>query len=173
MLSKILVALLLLVPGAFGQQNDDVFVGQNAPEIKGDKVWINSEPLKLDQLRGKVLLIQFWARECPFCAETLPQVRGLYEKYSSKGLVIIGVHTPRADNEKDISKVQEAVTAKNIRYPIVIDNDYQIWTDYLCAAWPSAYVVDQHGVIRFNNSGVGRYEEIERVIEGLLKNSAK
>ena len=174
MFTKLALALLLLAPEAWAQQAEDAFAGQKAPEIKSGKTWINSAPLKLEQLRGKVLLIEFWARDCPFCAEAMPHVKALYEKYSGDGLVVIGVHTPRVDCEKDVPKVKEAVTDKGIKYPVVIDNDYEIWTDYLCAAWPSVYVVDQEGVIQLNHSGTGRYEEIEEVIQGLLKkNSAK
>ena len=173
MLSKLAIVLVLSANTAWAQQEEDTFAGQKAPEIKGEQTWINSAPLKLEQLRGKVVLIEFWARECPFCAEAMPYVKALHEKYSASGLVVVGVHTPRADNEKDIAKVKEAVTEKGIKYPVVIDNDYAIWTDYLCAAWPSTYVVDQEGVIQLNHSGVGRYEEIEEVIQRLLKNSAK
>ena len=175
MLGRLAVAIVLMTANAWAQQEEDTFAGQKAPEIsKAEQTWINSAPLKLEQLRGKVVLIEFWARECPFCAEAMPYVKALHEKYSADGLVVVGVHTPRADYEKDIPKVKEAVAEKGIKYPVVIDNDYAIWTDYLCAAWPSAYVVDQEGVIHLNHSGAGRYEEIEEVIQRLLKkNSAK
>jgi thiol-disulfide isomerase/thioredoxin len=175
MFRKLAIAILLMTASAWAQQEEDTFVGQKAPEFgKAEQTWINSAPLKLEQLRGKVVLIEFWARECPFCAEALPYVNALHEKYSAGGLVVVGVHTPRFDDEKNIPKVKEAVAAKGIKYPVVTDNDYAIWTDYLCAAWPSAYVVDQEGVIQLNHSGVGRYEEIEEVIQRLLKkNSAK
>jgi thiol-disulfide isomerase/thioredoxin len=168
MIPTLLLSLLLF------QQPDDAFVGQKAPELKPQATWINSAPLKLDQLRGKVVLIDFFAWDCPFCAEAMPHIKELHEKYSKSGLVILGIHTPRIDYEKDIPKVKEAIAAKGIKYPVVVDNDYEIWTDYLCAAWPSVYVVDQDGVIQLSHSGTGRYEDIEQVIEKLLsKNSAK
>src|SRR5947207_2254460 len=135
MFGTILLALLL------SQNLDDAFVGQKAPELKADKTWINSAPLKLDGLRGKVVLIEFWAWDCPFCAEAMPHVKGWYESYAKQGLVIIGVHTPRIDYEKDIPKVKEAVAAKGIKYPVVIDNDYEMWTDYACGVWPTFYVL--------------------------------
>jgi thiol-disulfide isomerase/thioredoxin len=168
MFGQLLLGLLLL------QQPDDAFVGQKAPELKPQSTWINSAPLKLESLRGSVVLIEFFAWDCPFCAEAMPHVKQLYDKYSKSGLVVLGVHTPRVDYEKDIPKVKEAIAAKGIKYPVVIDNDYELWGDYLCAAWPSFYVVDQDGVIQLNHSGTGRYEDIEQVIQKLLnKNRAK
>ena len=174
MFTKVGLAAVLVANIAWAQQLDDAFVGQKAPEIKSEATWINSAPLKLDQLRGKVVLIEFWAWDCPYCAEAMPHIKEFYDKYSKDGLVILGVHTPRFDYEKDIPKVKEAVANKGIKYPVVIDNEYEIWTDYVCAAWPSLYVVDQNGVIQLSHSGTGRYEDIEQVIQKLLsKNSAK
>lgn len=174
MFTRLVLALLFTASPSWAQQLDDAFAGQKAPEIKSGKTWINSAPLKLEQLRGKVVLIEFWALDCPFCAEAMPHVKELYDKYSKNGLVILGVHTPRVDYEKNISKVKEAVASKGIKYPVVIDNEYEIWTDYLCAAWPSLYVVDQNGVIQLSHSGTGRYDDIEQVIQKLLSNySAK
>ena len=174
MFTRLALAVLLLASASLAQQAEDTFAGQKAPEVKSGKTWINSPPLKLEQLRGKVVLIEFWARDCPFCAEAMPYVKALHDKYSGNGLVVIGVHTPRIEAEKDVPKVHQAVVEKGIRYPVVIDNDYEIWTDYLCAAWPSVYVVDQEGVIKLNHSGTGRYDEIEEVIQDLLKkDSAK
>jgi len=158
-----LVLSMLLV-----QNPDDAFVGQKAPELKPQGTWINSAPLKLEQLRGKVVLIEFFAWDCPFCAEAMPHVKEFYDKYSKSGLVILGVHTPRVDYEKDIPKVKEAIAAKGIKYPVVVDNSYQIWSDYLCNTWPSHFVVDQNGVIQLSHSGTGRYEDTERVIQKLL-----
>ena len=174
MFRRLLLALVFTASTAWAQQLDDAFVGQKAPEIKSEATWINSAPLKLERLRGKVVLIEFWAWDCPFCAEAMPHIKEFYDKYSKDGLVILGVHTPRFDYEKDIPKVKEAVANKGIKYPVVIDNEYEMWTDYLCAAWPSLYVVDQDGVIQLSHSGTGRYEDIEQLIQKLLsKKSAK
>jgi thiol-disulfide isomerase/thioredoxin len=114
------------------------------------------------------VLLDFWAYDCPFCAEAMPHIKELHEKYSKDGLVIIGVHTPRIDYEKDVARVKEAVSLKGIKYPVVIDNDYLMWTDYLCAAWPSHFVIDQQGVIQLSHSGTGRYEDTETVVKRLL-----
>ena len=174
MFTRPVLALLFTAAISWAQQLDDAFVGQKAPEIKSGKTWINSAPLKLEQLRGKVVLIEFWAWDCPFCAQEMPYIKHLYEKYTKEGLVIIGVHTPRVDYEKDIPKVKEAVVNKEIKYPVVVDNDYEIWTDYACGVWPTIYVIDQEGVIRLSHSGNGREDEIEELIQNLLdKNRAK
>src|SRR3989475_10678086 len=112
MLSRLVLALLLTTTAAWAQHADDVFVGQKAPELKGGDMWINSTPLKLEQLRGKVVLIDFWAFDCPFCAEAMPHIKAMYDKYGKDGLVVIGVHVPRIDYEKDIPKIKVAVANK-------------------------------------------------------------
>ena len=166
-----LLALVLVaaVPG-IAQHADDTFVGQPAPELKVSE-WINSEALTLEGLRGKVVLLDFWAWDCPECSKTLPHLKDLHAKYSDQGLVIIGVHTPRALYEKDVGKVRETAAAKGIEYPIAIDHEYLTWTDYLGAAWPTHFVVDQSGIIQLSHTGTGRYEETEEVIQRLLKAS--
>jgi thiol-disulfide isomerase/thioredoxin len=170
----ILALFLATSTAAFAQHPEDAFVGQKAPELKGGDAWINSKPLTLEQLRGKVVFIDFWAFDCPFCAEAMPHVNAMYEKYGKDGLVVIGVHVPRIDYEKELPKIREAVTKKGIKYPVVIDNSYQIWSDYLCNTWPSHFIVDQTGVIQLSHSGTGRYEDTEKVIQKLLaKNNAK
>jgi thiol-disulfide isomerase/thioredoxin len=153
---------------AFAQHPEDAFKGQTAPELKPQTTWINSTPLKLESLRGKVILLDFWAWDCPNCAEAMPHVRKLHEKYSKDGLVVLGVHTPRADYEKDIAKLKDAVKTKGIEYPVVVDNSSEIWTDYLCNVWPSHFVIDQKGVIQLSHNGTGRYEDTEAVVRKLL-----
>jgi thiol-disulfide isomerase/thioredoxin len=153
---------------ASAQHPEDAFVGQKAPELKSSETWINTAPLTLEGLRGKVVLLEFWAYDCPFCAEAMPHVKALHEKYAKDGLVVIGVHTPRVDYEKEIPKVKEAVAQKGFSFPVVIDNEYLIWSDYLCATWPSHFVIDQEGVIQLSHSGTGRYEDTERVVQKLL-----
>ena len=174
MLYRLVLALLLTTGVAWAQHPDDAFVGQKAPELKDGDTWINTTPLKLEKLKGKVVLIDFWAWDCPFCNEALPHMKALHDKYAKNGLVIIGVHVPRIDYEKDIPKVKDAVTKKGIKYPVVVDNKYQIWSDYLCNTWPSHFVVDQEGVIQLSHSGNQRMEDTEKIIQKLLaKNNAK
>lgn len=168
MIARLLIGLLLTMGVAYGQHPDDTFAGYDAPALKGDNIWINSKALKLEDLRGKVVLLDFWAYDCPECAKAMPYVKEWHKKYAKDGLVIIGVHTPRIDYEKDVEKVKEAVARKGIEYPVVIDNKYLIWTDYACAAWPSHYVIDQTGKIKLSHTGIGRYEETEKMIQQLL-----
>jgi thiol-disulfide isomerase/thioredoxin len=168
MLSRLVLALLLTSASAWAQHPEDAFVGQKAPELKAADLWINSTPLKLEQLRGKVVLIDFWAFDCPFCAMAMPHIKELYDKYAKDGLVVIGVHVPRIEYEKEIPKIKDAVAKKGIKYPVVVDNEYLIWTDYLCNTWPSHFVVDQDGIIQLSHSGTERYEDTERVIQQLL-----
>jgi thiol-disulfide isomerase/thioredoxin len=164
----LLCVATLFTSVAIAQHEEDAFVGQKAPELKKMPVWLNSAPLTLQSLRGKVVLLQFWSFDCPFCAEATPHVIEWNEKYAKNGLVVVAVHVPRVDYEKQESKVRDAVRKKGIKYPVVIDNKYDIWTDYLCNVWPSHFVIDQNGVIQLSHSGVGRYEDTEKVIQRLL-----
>jgi thiol-disulfide isomerase/thioredoxin len=168
LLVLVTAVLLTSVAAAAMQHEEDAFVGQKAPELKPSPTWINSTPLKLESLKGKVVLLQFWAFDCPFCAEATPKVIALNEKYSKQGLVVIGVHTPRLDHEKDLAKLREAVAKKGIKYAVVADNKYDIWSDYLCNVWPSHFVIDQEGKIQLSHNGLGRYEDTEKVIQKLL-----
>ena len=159
--------ILLLALPTLAQHSDDAFVGQMAPELRASE-WINSQPLTLEGLRGKVVLIDFWAFDCPECEKTMPHLKEMHAKYADKGLVVIGVHTPRAPYEKNVGKVRETAESRMLEYPIAIDHEYLTWTDYLCQAWPTHYVVDQHGVIQLSHTGAGRYEGTEEVIQRLL-----
>src|ERR1051326_8408939 len=142
MLRGLVLAFLISTGIAWAQHPDDVFVGQKAPELKPGDAWINSTPLKLEQLRGKVVLIDFWAWDCPFCAQAMPHVKELYDKYGKDGLVVIGVHVPRIDYEKDIPKIKEAGKNKAIKFAVVVENKYQIWSVFLGKPGPSHFVVD-------------------------------
>ncbi len=160
--------LVAAVPATVSAQHpDDAFVGQVAPELKVDE-WFNSEPLTLEGLRGQVVLLEFWAWDCPECAQAIPYLRDWHSEYADEGLVIIGVHTPRAEYEKDVGRLRETIAAKDIRYAVATDHDYLTWLDYLNNAWPSHFVVDPEGVIQLSHTGTGRYEETEQIIERLL-----
>ena len=174
MLRRFILGLFLTTATAWAQHPEDAFVGQKAPELKAGDAWINSPALTLEKLKGKVVLIDFWAFDCPFCNEAMPHVKEMHDKYSKDGLVVIGVHVPRIDYEKELPKIRDAVSNKGIKYPVVVDNTYQMWSDYLCNTWPSHFVVDQNGVIQLSHSGTGRYEDTEKVIQKLLaKNNGK
>ena len=166
---SLLVFTLLITVTARAQHPEDAFVGQISPPLKTTE-WINSAPMTLEELKGKVVLIDFWAWGCPECAKTLPHLKDLHAKYSDQGLVVIGVHTPRGEFEKNVEDVRRTVAEKGIEYPVTIDHEYLTWLDYLANAWPTHYVVDKEGVIQLSHTGIGRYEETEAVIQRLLEN---
>jgi len=142
---------------------------ERAPEIRSSDTWINSDgPLTLKSLKGKVVVIDFWAFDCDPCKETVPQIEALYERHRQEGLTVIGVHTPRADYEKDVAKLREAVKRMGIRYPVVVDNKQKIWADYRCDLWPTQFVIDRQGFIRLSHGGVGRYDDIEQAVQAAL-----
>lgn len=143
-----------------------------APNFKGITSWLNSAPLNIADLRGKVVMVNFWTYGCYNCVNTLPHVTKLYTKYKDKGLVIVGVHTPEFPFEKSTSNVQAAIRRHGIEYPVAQDNDSATWGAYRNRYWPAQYIVDQSGKIVFVHAGEGAYDEIERTIQNLLKVSS-
>jgi thiol-disulfide isomerase/thioredoxin len=138
-----------------------------APELApGD--WINSEPLTLKDLRGRVVLIDFWTFGCYNCRNTLPFVRTWHDRYQDKGLTVIGVHSPEFDDERKVENLRREVASLGIRYPVVTDNDYQTWNAYHVEAWPTSFLLDKQGRIRWMHVGEGDYDEAERLIQRLL-----
>jgi thiol-disulfide isomerase/thioredoxin len=138
-----------------------------APEFaKGN--WINSDPLTLEKLRGRVVVVEFWTFGCYNCRNTLPAVKDWDTRYRDRGLTIVGVHTPEIDNEYNIDNVRKEVPGLGIRYPVVTDNDYKTWKAYGVEAWPTIFVLDKQGRVRWEHVGEGRYEETENVFRTLL-----
>jgi len=137
--------------------------------LSGATDWINSPPLTADQLKGKVVLIDFWTYSCINCLRTLPYVRAWAEKYKDSGLVVIGVHTPEFPFEKDLSNVRKAVHDLGITYPVALDNDNKIWNAFNNEYWPAHYFIDASGRVRYHHFGEGNYDESERWIQSLLK----
>jgi len=138
-----------------------------APELaKGD--WINSEPLTLKGLQGHVVVVDFWTFGCYNCRNTLPSLKSWDSKYRDKGLTIIGVHTPEFDTEKKLENLRSEVASLGLHYPVVTDNDYASWTAYGVEAWPTLFVLDKSGRIRWQHVGEGAYSETEAVIQKLL-----
>ena len=160
---------LLFASVAFAQKDGKDIGAYKAREISKSDTWINGNPLTLKSLRGKVVVLDFWAFDCAPCIEAIPHIVDLYNKYGSEGLVVIGVHTPRADYEKDVSKLSEVVTKLGIEYPVVVDNKQKIFRDYLCDLWPSQFVIDRNGIVRFSHGGGGRYDDMEKLIQQLLR----
>jgi len=142
---------------------------QALPELSGAVAWLNSPPLNRDQLKGHVVLLDFWTYSCINCLRTLPYVRAWADKYKSSGLVVIGIHTPEFAFEKDLDNVKRAVSDLKIDYPVALDNDYRIWNAFHNSFWPSDYLVDATGRIRHHQFGEGKYAETEKEIQTLLQ----
>ena len=139
-----------------------------APNFVGIDNWLNSVPLNIADLRGKVVLVDFWTYGCYNCINTLPHVTRLYDTYRDKGLVVVGVHTPEFPFEKSLGNLQTALKRHGIRYPVAQDNEYATWNAYRNQYWPAQYIVDQSGKIVFEHAGEGRYDEMERMLRKLL-----
>jgi len=138
-----------------------------APEISNG-MWINAEPLTLKSLHGRVVLIEFWTFACNNCRNTLPKLKNWDTQYRDKGLTIIGVHTPELDRERDINQLRREVAGLGIKYPVVTDQDYTTWKAYGVEAWPTLFVLDKQGRVRWSHVGEGYYDETEQVIKKLL-----
>jgi thiol-disulfide isomerase/thioredoxin len=138
-----------------------------APELSTG-IWINSEPLTLKGLHGRVVLIEFWTFACYNCRNTLPTVKKWDAQYREKGLTIIGVHTPESDLESNVNDVRREVAELGIKYPVVTDNDYSTWKAYNVYAWPTVFVLDKQGRVRWTHVGEGYYDQTEQAIKKLL-----
>ncbi len=139
----------------------------SAPEIVSP-TWINSEPLKMEELRGKVVMVEFWTFGCWNCRNIEPYVKEWHKKYEKDGLVVIAVHSPEFDHEKEIDKVKNYVQENNISYAVPIDNEFRNWRKYRNRYWPTLYVIDKKGTIQYTRIGEGAYEQTEEAIQRLL-----
>lgn len=140
-----------------------------APNFVGITNWLNSEPLTMQSLRGKVVLVDFWTYTCINCIRTLPYLTSWWDKYKDDGLVIVGVHTPEFEFEKSTQNVENALKQYGITYPVAQDNNYETWNAYNNHYWPAKYLVDKDGNIRYTHFGEGKYDETEEIIQELLK----
>lgn len=146
---------------------------EKAPELKGIAGYINTDADELkNQIKGKVVLYDIWTYSCINCQRTLPYITAWNEKYADKGLVIVGIHSPEFEFEKDISNVKQATEKFGITYPVVLDNDKQIWNAFGNNYWPRKYIADDEGYIRYDHIGEGGYAETEKVIQDLLSERA-
>lgn len=139
-----------------------------APEFAGIDQWLNSPPLKMEELRGKVVLVDFWTYSCINCVNTLPYVKQWHEKYKDQGLVVVGVHTPEFPFEKATANVQAALKRFDIRYPVAQDNAYATWSAFRNQYWPATYLIDANGRVVYRHFGEGNYAETEATIRTLL-----
>src|SRR5580704_15694860 len=139
------------------------------PSLDGAVKWLNSPPLTRQQLKGKVVLIDFWTYSCINCLRSIPYVEAWSEKYKNDGLVVIGVHTPEFAFEKDAANVAKSLTDLKITYPVAVDSNYLIWKAFNNEYWPAHYFIDANGSIRYHHFGEGKYAESEQVIQELLR----
>ena len=145
-----------------------IFQRLRMPTFDGATGWLNSEPLGPAELRGHAVLVDFWTFTCINWLRTEPYIRAWAQAYRKDGLVVVGVHTPEFSFEHELERVRRQVEVRGIDYPVALDNDYAIWRAFDNHYWPALYFVDRDGHIRDNHFGEGRYEESERVIQGLL-----
>lgn len=143
------------------------------PELTGVTLWLNSPPLTREQLRGKVVLIDFWTYSCINCLRALPYVKAWAEKYAASGLVVIGVHAPEFAFEKDPANVRRAVRELGVTYPVALDNNFAIWRAFNNQYWPAHYFIDAQGRIRHHHFGEGEYDRSEAVIRQLLREAGR
>jgi thiol-disulfide isomerase/thioredoxin len=163
----ILSAVLLIGSACTTLTMPDKSKLQLASEISS-LVWLNSKPLTSKDLRGKVVVVEFWTFDCINCRNTLPYVKGWYEKYREQGLTIVGVHTPELSFERDLDNVKQAVSDYQIGYPVAIDGDFSNWNRYHVMAWPTWFILDKEGYIRYSHIGEGDYSGSEAMIQKLL-----
>ena len=140
-------------------------IKREAPELVGIQDWINSEPLTLKELRGKVVFVDFWTYTCINCIRTFPHLSEWHRKYKDSGFVLLGVHSPEFNFEKKKENVVKEVRKYGLEYPIALDNDHETWNAFQNRYWPAEYLIDVNGNIRYHHFGEGRYAEIESEIK--------
>ncbi len=172
LIAELAVALCCTVtdlPESRAQEPPSIIGSSPLSSLSGATGWINSTPLIAKQLKGKVVLIDFWDYSCINCIRAIPYIRAWADKYKDSGLVVIGVHTPEFDIEKLTPNVQKAVNKFDITYPVVVDSNYGIWNAFHNQYWPAHYFIDVKGKVRYEHFGEGEYDQSERWIQELLK----
>ncbi|MWV14327.1 redoxin family protein [Pseudomonas sp. R-28-1W-6] len=175
--SKLEKRVLESVPALLEQMSSDTHIAPlgllpdlgPAPSLAGATQWLNGPPLDLADLRGKVVLVDFWTYDCINCRNSLPYVNQWAKRYADQGLVVIGVHTPEYAYERLIDNVRQASKRLGVLHPVAIDNQYRVWNAFNNHYWPAHYFIDANGRIRFLHVGEGGYEMQEEVIQQLLK----
>lgn len=157
--------------GATGDKADSsalVPVGQPIPDFQGISQWLNSTPLAISELKGRVVLVQFWTFACINCQRTLPYLVDWHQRYADRGLTVIGVHTPEFAYERDVNNISRAIAQHQISYAVPVDNDYQTWNAYRNQYWPHLFLADREGYLRYDHIGEGAYDTTEQTILTLL-----
>ena len=170
-LRRRIAATLVPAMSLFGtrDRSDALPVEGHLPDFDRATGWLNSDPLTADDVRGKVVLVDFWTYTCINWLRTLGYVRAWADRYRKHGLVVVGVHTPEFPFERDVDNVREAVAGMDVRYPVALDSEYDVWRAFGNRYWPAVYIADAQGQIRHHQFGEGGYEECERVVQQLLR----
>lgn len=168
-----LIPVLILAPLAMSHSDKAIPKSlpklYRAPELAGLTNWINSETIhSMEQLRGKVVLVDFWTYTCINCIHTFPYIQKWHEKYAKRGLVVLGVHAPEFDFERNFKNVRQAVKKHGLTFPIALDNGFQTWRAYRNRYWPAFYLIDKRGNVRYRHFGEGKYKDTEANIVALL-----
>jgi thiol-disulfide isomerase/thioredoxin len=157
-----------------GNKNSYFNANKPAPDFAGVTTWLNTgAPLSIKELKGKVVLVDFWTYTCINCLRTLPHVTAWYNKYKDNGFVVVGVHTPEFQFEHKTNNVLDAIKMYNISYPVAQDNDYATWNNFNNEYWPAEYLIDAKGIIRRTHFGEGEYDQMETAIRELLKENGQ
>lgn len=141
---------------------------QRLPDFQGISQWLNSAPLTVRDLKGSVVLVQFWTFSCINCQRTLPSIVRWHQQYAAQGLKVIGIHTPEFAFERDANNVKQALRKHQITYPVPIDNDFKTWKAYSNEYWPHLFLADRQGLLRYDHIGEGAYDTTEQTIRRLL-----
>ncbi|MDX1922966.1 MAG: thioredoxin family protein [Alphaproteobacteria bacterium] len=144
-----------------------------APDISTTGEWLNSAPLTAKDIKGKVALVDFWTYSCINCLRTLPYIKSWYQQYKDKGFVVIGVHAPEFDFEKNKANVEKAIKRFEITYPVVQDNDHLLWKRFSNQYWPAHYLINKNGKIIYTHFGEGQYDATEKAIRDALNETGE
>lgn len=141
-----------------------------APVLLGISNWINSSPIRLEQLKGKVVLVVFWTSSCYYCKKSLPYFNDWYKRYQPQGLVMIGIHSPKEEWESNPQIVQKAIVENDIHYPVAMDNHFETWKNYQVNGWPALYLINKQGMVVYFKEGATDFATTENNIQALLQN---
>lgn len=139
-----------------------------APEFEGIAGWIHSSPLTMASLRGHVVAVEFWTHGCSYCVHAAPRLQNLADEFGPRGFVLVGVHTPEFESEKDAAAVKRFLMHAHLSYPVALDHEKKMWEAYGTEYWPTLYLIDKQGLIRATHIGDGGYEKIKQEILHLL-----
>ena len=166
--TSILLGAILMIAGVLTNLPPaEGRTGSPAPEISNE-IWLNSEPLRLADLRGKVVMVEFWTFGCWNCRNIEPYVKAWHKKYAPQGLVVIAIHSPEFQYEHDVNRVKEYIRDNKLSYAVPIDNDFTTWRKFKNRYWPTLYLIDKRGNIQYIKIGEGAYERTEQEIQRLL-----